>query len=111
MATFKMDELKQSVEGRAFNAQELTSKSREAAHTVVGRRGKRSMDESKTLIRNFILGAGRPVSMMDICDHISRRPAPHFRAILEDLEAAGEIVKTHDFGAGPLIPRYWWERA
>ncbi len=111
MATFKMDDLMQSAEGRAFNARELSSKSREVVTTVVGRRGKRTPEESKTLIRNFILGAGRPVSMLDICDHIGRRPSPHFRAILEALEAEGVIVKTHDFGASPNIPRFWWERA
>ncbi len=109
MATFKMDELKKSVFGSASNAQEMVPEKREEIKPMVGRRGKRSTEASEALIREFILGADGPVTMLQICDHIGRVPAPHFRAMVARLVASGEAQKIEEIGEGGNLPRfkYW----
>jgi len=106
MPSFKIEELRTAVYGSALNAQEMTSEKREETKRVVGRRGKRSVQETETLIREFITGADKPVTLLEICDHLERSVAPHYRAILARLVDAGEIRMSMDYGAGPSIPRY-----
>lgn len=110
MPSFSMEELKKSVHGNAFNAQEMPFKKAEGAITMVGRRGKRSMSESETLIKNFILGSSEPVTMLQICDHIGRKPAPHFRAIVDNLVNTGQVARAQDHSVGGNLPRYWYWR-
>lgn len=110
MPSFSMDELQKSVHGHALNAQEMTQNQREGVTRMVGRRGKRSMAESETLIRNFILQSENPVTMLQICDHIGRSPAPHFRAIVDELVRTGQVAKAVDTSVGGNLPRYWYWR-
>jgi hypothetical protein len=102
------EEERRAVYGSALDAQDLTSKKREVVIRVAGRRGKRSMAETEVLIRNFILGAEAPVTMLQICDAIGRVPAPHFRKIVDDLVKAGVVVKASDVGPGVNLPRFWY---
>lgn len=111
MPSFSMDDLKKAVYGNALNALELAPKKAEEGYTMVGRRGKRSLAESETLIKNFILGADRPVTMLQICDHIQRAPAPHFRAIVNNLIEAGLVQRFDDVSEGGNLPRYLYWRA
>lgn len=106
-----MDELRKSVLGSAFNALEITSEKREETKRVVGRRGKRSVQETETLIREFVASSKEPVTLLQICDHLDRSVAPHYRAILARMVDAGEVRMTMDYGAGPSIPRYLYQRA
>ncbi len=110
MPSFSMDDLKKSVYGDAFNAQELPQKKAEEGFTMVGRRGKRSTEESALLIKTFILNAQKPVTMLQICDHIQRAPAPHFRAIVNNLVRVGIIDKFEDVSEGGNLPRYLYWR-
>jgi len=110
MPSFSMDDLKKAVYGHALNAEELAPKKAEEGFTVVGRRGKRSMAESGTLIKNFILEANKPVTMLQICDHIGRAPAPHFRRIVNDLVNTGQVDKFEDVSEGGNLPRYLYWR-
>ncbi len=109
MARFSMDELKKSVLGSASNALEYTPEKQVEEKRMVGRRGKRSTEESEALIREFILGAKGPVTMLQICDSIGRVPAPHFRAMVSRLVASGEVQKIEEIGEGGNLPRfkYW----
>lgn len=111
MPSFSMDELRKSVFGHAFNAQELEPKKAEEVIRVVGRRGKRTTEQSETLIREFILGAEEPVTMLQICDHIGRVPAPHFRAMVNRLVDAGIVEKSEEVGEGGNLPRFKYWRA
>jgi len=110
MPSYSMDELKKAVYGNAFNAQELAPKKAEEGFTMVGRRGKRSMAESEILIRDFILQAKKPVTMLQICDHIGRAPAPHFRRIVNDLVNDGVVEKYESVSEGGNLPRYLYWR-
>lgn len=110
MPRYSMDDLMNSQEGRAFNARELALKKPEEVIRVVGRRGKRSMAESEMLIKNYILQSSEPVTMLQILDHIGRAPAPHFRAIINDLVETGQVAKEVDTSVGGNLPRYWYWR-
>lgn len=110
MPSFSMDDLMNSQEGRALNARELALKKPEEVKPMAGRRGKRSMAESEMLIKNYILQSSEPVTMLQILDHIGRAPAPHFRAIINDLVETGVIVKAVDMSVGGNLPRYWYWR-
>lgn len=110
MATFKIEDLQTSVHGHAFNARELPLKKAEETKHMVGRRGKRSTAESETLIKNFILGSSEPVTMLQILDHIQRSPAPHFRAIVNNLVETGQVAKAQDNSVGGNLPRFWYWR-
>lgn len=111
MPTLNMNELMDSDFGRALNARQLAQKEQEGMKPMAGRRGKRSIGDSRTLILNFIAGAKEPVTFLEICDHLERKPSPHFRAILRELMAAGQVDQLHDFGAGPLLPRFLYTLA
>lgn len=106
MPSFKIEELRHAVFGSALNAQEMTPKTGGEVSRMVGRRGKRSVQETETLIREFIASSNEPVTLLQICDHLDRSVAPHYRAILARLVNAGEVKMTMDYGAGPSIPRY-----
>lgn len=110
MATIKMDDLRNSEIGRAFNAQEMARKQQGETKAMVGRRDKRTMAASEILIKRFILGAEEPVSMLQICDSIGRKPAPHFRAIVDELVRTGQVAKAQDTSIGGNLPKYWYWR-
>lgn len=78
---------------------------------MVGRKGKRSPDESARLIKEFIYRSSKPVTFLDICQYLERKPSPHFRAMLDKMVNDGEVIKSADYGAGPSIPRYLYRRA
>lgn len=106
MATISINELMNSPEGRALNARELALKKQQEVKPLAGRRGKRSLQESEALILKFIAGSKRPVTFLEICDHLERKPAPHFRSLIDGLVKTGLVKKDEDYGAGPLIPRF-----
>lgn len=108
MATFKRDDLEQSVHGHVLNTREIYPEKREGTKAMAGRRGKRSMAESEALIRAFILEAEEPVTMLQILDHIERASAPHLRRIVSDLVKTGEVVKGEDLSIGGNLPRFWY---
>lgn len=110
MPSFSMEELRQSVYGNALNASELAPKKVEEVIRVVGRRGKRSMEQSEALIKEFILQSEEPVTMLQICDHIGRAPAPHFRKIVDNLVRAGIVARGEDRSVGGNLPRFWFWR-
>jgi hypothetical protein len=110
MASFKIEDLEQSVHGHVLNTRELTPKKAEEVIRVVGRRGKRSLAESEMLIKNYILGSSEPVTMLQILDHIQRANAPHFRKIIDNLVATGQVAKAADNSVGGNLPRFWYWR-
>lgn len=106
MPSFRIEDLMKSVYGSTLDVRHLDEKSKQEAGQMAGRKGKRPIEESKTLILNFITAAEKPVTLLEICDHLGRKPAPHYRAILNELVASKIVKKEHDFEAGPSIPRF-----
>jgi len=104
-----MQDLTQSVFGRASVAEVSHLENQEGSEVSVGRRRKqqrRSADKTKKLIKEFMAMENRPVTMLEICTMLGREPAPHFRTFMREMEQAGEIEKSEDYGAGPSIPRF-----
>lgn len=111
MATFKMEELRESVLGRASDVRIKPEKRDQGGGTAVGRRKRRTVEETRELIRSFMAEQNEPVPLMDICEYLDREPSAQLRAIMRDLETAGEIVTSSDYGAGPSIPRFLYGRS
>jgi len=108
MPSFSMNDLMNSVVGRASDAHQKPQKLQEVRGEVVGqvrRDRRRTKEQSETLIREFLLSQSENVVFLDICDHLERRPSPALRRILEEMVASGEVIMEQDFGAGPLIAR------
>jgi len=106
MPTLSMSDLMDSDFGRALNARELAQKEQEGMKPMAGRRGKRPLAVSKSLIWNFIAGAKNPVTFLEICDHLERKPAPHFRAIVDEMVRLEQVQRSVDYEAGPNLPRF-----
>lgn len=109
MPSIRRDDLEREVYSSALNAHSthLISKTEEV--TTVGRKKRdrrRKADETQRLIKKFLIKQGGWVTLLAICDHLERDPGPHLRKILVTMIDAGEVEATHDFAAGPTIPRY-----
>lgn len=96
--------------GRTSDVREMPNFGMEA-EIMVGRKGKRTQDESERLIKEFIYRSKKPVTFLDICQHLGRKPAAHFRKMLDKMVESGEVLKSADYAAGPSIPRYLYRRA
>lgn len=108
MPSFSMEELTQQIFGRASDARHNPKNAGRATGEAVGqvrRERRRTKDQSEKLIREFLLAQTEAVVLLDICDHLNRRPSPALRTILEEMQARGEVVIEQDFGAGPVIAR------
>lgn len=77
-------------------------------NATVGRRQKRSVLETRELIKNYIQERGRPCLILEICDHLERKATPHLRSILTEMVRAGELVQSSDIAAGAVMPRFWY---
>lgn len=108
MASFKIEDLETSVHGRALNARELPLKKAEGTRAMVGRRDKRPLAESEMLIKSFILESSEPVTMLQICDHIGRKPSPQFRAVVDNLVKTGQVARASDQSMAGNLPRFWY---
>lgn len=110
MASFKIEDLENSVHGHALNAREIPAKTGDGKKTMVGRRDKRPMAQSEVLIKKFILEAIEPVTMLEICDYIGRSPSPQYRAIVNELVRTGQVAKAEDTSMAGNLPKYWYWR-
>jgi len=107
MATLNRDELRDYLDfERTMITQQSHLDNQRGGDASVGRKRKRSSGQTMVLIKEFMTTENRPVTMLEICDHLKRAPGPHLRAFMRQMVEAGEIDQTHDFGAGPSIPRF-----
>lgn len=109
MPSFSREDLERSVGDSAFNVRSTHSILKAEEVATVGRRKKdrrRTAEETRKLIKRFLVKQGGWVTLLAICDHLERDPGPHLRRILVTMIDAGEVEGTQDFAAGPTIPRY-----
>jgi len=107
----RMEDLLKSVPEaeNAYNVmQSLQQNSQGGAMSRGGRRDRRTVDETKTLIKEFIFKQGRPCLILEICAELDRKPSPHFRAILADMVNAEELIKSADRGPSAVMDRFWY---
>lgn len=84
------------------------SNSLEALMSRGGRKDRRTVPQTKALIKEFIRQQDRPVLILEICDFLDRKPTPHFRAILREMVASGDLFQEQDTAPGSVLPRYWF---
>ena len=73
-----------------------------------GRRDRRTIPETKTLIKEFIFKQGKPCLILDIADALDRKPSPHFRGIVAEMVRDGELLLHEDTPPNSTLPRYWY---
>lgn len=73
-----------------------------------GRKDRRTVPQTKALIKEFIRHRGKPVLILEICEFLDRKPTPHFRGILREMVAAGDLTQEQDTAPGSILPRYWF---
>ena len=107
MPTLDRDELRQYLDfERTTVIQQSHLDNQRGGDAAVGRKRKRASSQTMILIKEFMAAENRPVTMLQICDHLKRAPGPHLRSFMRQMVELGEIEQTHDFGAGPSIPRF-----
>lgn len=74
----------------------------------MGQSAKRSMDETKQLIKNSIFAANSPLKFREIARIIGRKPTPYLRHILNDMIDSGELIKLTDTAIAGNMDRFWY---
>lgn len=108
MATINRDEIDAFLTGRTSDARLTHLENQGRGQTRVGHKRRRLNVDTMELINTFLSEKKEWCTLLDICEHIDRRPSPNIRKIMTDLIEAGRIEVTHDFGAGPSVPRFWY---
>jgi len=108
MATINRDEIDAFLMGRTSDARVTRLENQGRGQTRVGQLRRRLTAETMELIKTFLSEKKEWVTLLDICDHIQRRPSPQIRQMMVNLIDAGHVEMTQDYGAGPLIPRFWY---
>lgn len=108
MATFKIDELRNSVDTSADVSQTFTPKTVAERIKRVGHTHGRSAEETKALIKSVLAEINRPMTRTEICAAIERKNTPNIRNILSDMARAGELVEVVDLETLRMVPRYWY---
>lgn len=111
MPSLRIEDLLKSVtpDQNPYNVtQSLQQNNQGGAMSRGGRKDRRTVEETKTLIREFIFRQGRPCLILEICAELDRKPSPHFRAILAEMVYAGYLIKSADRGPSAVMDRFWY---
>jgi hypothetical protein len=108
MATFKIDELRQSV--GITETISMTSQHETAREGVVrvGQVNNRTIPETRALIKSVVTEAKRPMTRKEIFAALERKNTPHMRKILTDLVDEGVLVQTIGVARVGIMPVYWY---
>lgn len=108
MATISMAELRQSM-GLNETVQSTSHyENQEGRNARVGHTRGRSIPETKELIKQAIIAAGRPISVMEVCNALNRKQTPHMRKILHDMGDTGELLESIDLAPSKMMTRFWY---
>lgn len=108
MATFSMDDLRNSLDQNDTVSIPYRSAKRKEKEVVMGETPKRSMAETKQLIKDSIFVAGSPLKFREIARLIGRKPTPYLRLILNDMIHSGELVRETDTAVSGNMDRFWY---
>lgn len=89
-------------------AKRIQQKDGEGLMSRGGRRDRRTIPETKMLIKEFIFKQGKACLILDIADALDRKPSPHFRSIVAEMVRDGELVMHEDTPPNSTLPRYWY---
>jgi len=108
MPTFSMDDLRQSVDGNDTVSIPYRSEKKIGKGLTMGETPRRSMAETKQLVKDSIFAAGSPLKFRELARLIGRSPTPHLRAILNDMIESGELIKSTDTAVSGNMDRFWY---
>jgi len=108
MATFSISDLMQSMGMNATVPSTSHSEKPEGRKTAVGHTRGRSIPETKELIKQAIIAAGRPISVKEACAALERKQTPHLRAILHEMGDSGELLESIDLAPSKMMTRFWY---
>jgi len=108
MASFSMDDLKKSLGLDATVQSTSHTEKTEGGFSRVGQIRGRSIPETKELIKQAIIAAGRPISVMEVCAALDRKQTPHMRKILHDMGDSGELLESIDLAPSRMMTRFWY---
>lgn len=112
--TFSIAELMQDQNKSASDAHHIPQIHTQGRGEPVGRvrrDNRRLKSDTEKLIREFMQDQTEEVLLLDICDHLERRPSPIIREIVAGMVDSGELIRRVDYGAGPTLPRYLYSVA
>lgn len=108
MASFSMDQLRKEAGEPATVVLPSHSRNERLRDRAMGRVSRRTVDETKMLIKTCVLEARRAVTFLEICDYLERRPTPHLRGIVAELVRGGELLVEADDAPGGIMARFWY---
>jgi len=108
MATFSISDLMKSMGMNATVQSTSHSEKPEGRKTTVGHIRGRSIPETKELIKQAIVAAGRPISVKEVCEALERKQTPHMRNILHQMGDSGELLESIDMAQSKMMTRFWY---
>ena len=108
MPTFSMDDLRNSFDANDTVSIRYRSKTQTEKGLTMGETQKRSMDETKQLIKSSIFAANGPLKFREIARLIGRKPTPYLRLILNDMIQSGELIRQSDTAIAGNMDRFWY---
>ena len=108
MPTFKMSDLQQSEDISTTVVRPSQGNYQRGRDKAMGRVVRRTVEETKMLIMTCVFEAGRPVTFLEICDYLERRPTPHLRGIVNEIAKDGQLLQEADEAPGGIMPRFWY---
>lgn len=108
MATFSISDLMQSMGMNAMVPSTSHSENTEKGKARVGHTRGRSIPETKELIKQAIIAAGRPISVKEACEALGRKQTPHLRGILHQMGDSGELLESIDIAPSKMMTRFWY---
>ncbi len=108
MPTYTVEQLMRELGQNATVSLTSHSEIQQTRKAKVGQVRGRSIDETKTLIKNCITEAGRPMTIAEICICLERAQTPHIRNILKVMAQTGELVEQADLARSRQMVRFWY---
>jgi hypothetical protein len=109
MPTFRMEDLENGNNRIDTVSIPYRSEKSDRSNKAMGQVARRSLDETKKLIKNIIKKEKRAMTFREIAHSIERKPTPHLRQILKDMIDSGELVQKADDAPAGNMDRFWYD--
>jgi len=109
MPTFRMEDLEKANNGVDTVSIPYRSEKKDRKDNTMGQVARRSLDETKKLIKSIIKKEKRAMTFREIAHSIERKPTPRLRQILNDMIDSGELVQKTDVAIAGNMDRFWYD--
>lgn len=108
MPTFRMEDLQDKNTKIDTVSIPYRSEKSDRSNKAMGQVARRSLDETKKLIKSAIKNEKRAMTFREIARSIERKPTPRLRQILNDMVASGELFQDVDLAVAGNMDRFWY---